>query len=113
MNNSNISLPICNVIEPIFDATFIYDSYACRVVKGQHAALRRLREFLRHNRYVLKGNVVRFFPSIDHEILLKLLARKIGDEKLLHLLTVIIAHSPPETDEPVWFPDDGPDVKRS
>ena len=33
--------------------------------------------------------------------------RKIGEEKLLHLLTVIIAHSPPETDEPVWFPDHG------
>jgi retron-type reverse transcriptase len=90
---------ICNVIEPIFDATFIYDSYACRVGKGQHAALRRLQEFLRHNRYALKGDVARFFPSIDHEILLKLLARKIGDEKLLHLLAVIITHSPEEIRE--------------
>lgn len=98
---------VCNVVEPIFDATFIYDSYAYRVGKGQHAALRRLREFLRQSRagaearpyYVLKGDVARFFPSIDHEILLKLLSRKIGDEKLLDLLTVIITHSPEEIRE--------------
>jgi retron-type reverse transcriptase len=57
---------VCNVIEPIFDATFIYDSYACRIGKGQHAALNRLKKFLRYNRYVLKGDVSRFFPSIDH-----------------------------------------------
>ena len=74
---------VCNSIEPIFEPTFIYDSYACRVGKGQHAALQRLRQFLRQNRYVLRGDVTRYFPSIDHEILLNLLARKIGDKRLL------------------------------
>lgn len=98
---------VCNVIEPIFEPTFIHDSYACRVGKGQHAALARLREFLRSNRYVLKGDLVRYFPSVDHKILLDLLARKIGDPRVLDLLAVIIAHSPPEAAaEPVWFAGD-------
>lgn len=38
---------LCNVIEPIFDKGFIYDSYACRVGKGTHKAVKRLQSFLR------------------------------------------------------------------
>ncbi|MBI3190856.1 hypothetical protein HYZ41_04085, partial [archaeon] len=38
---------ICNVIGPIFDKTFIYDSYASRRKKGTHAALKRFDEFKR------------------------------------------------------------------
>ncbi len=107
---------ICNVIEPIFDTTFIYDSYACRVGKGTHAAVKRFREFLKRNRtskaarstnsYVLKCDIARYFPSIDHQILLNLLGRKIADERVMRLLSVIISHSPPEDGEPVWFPGD-------
>jgi retron-type reverse transcriptase len=97
---------ICNVIEPIFEATFIYDSYACRVGKGTHAAVRRFREFLKESRYVLKCDVARYFPSIDHQILLELLGRKIADERVIQLLSVIIKHSPLEKHEPVWFPGD-------
>jgi len=38
---------LCNVIEPIFDKGFIYDSYACRKEKGTHKAIKRLESFLR------------------------------------------------------------------
>lgn len=38
---------LCNVIEPIFDQGFIFDSYACRKNKGTHRAVRRLQSFLR------------------------------------------------------------------
>jgi len=37
---------LCNVIEPIFDRKFIYDSYACRKNKGTHRAVKRLQKFL-------------------------------------------------------------------
>jgi len=37
---------ICNIIEPIFERGFIYDSYACRAGKGTHAAIRRLERFV-------------------------------------------------------------------
>ncbi len=68
---------LCNAIEPLFDRTFIYDSYACRKEKGTHAAVDRFTQFCRKNRYVLKADIAKYFPSIDHEILLTLLARKI------------------------------------
>jgi len=38
---------LCNVIEPIFDQTFIFDSYACRKEKGTHKAAKRVKTFLR------------------------------------------------------------------
>lgn len=38
---------LCNVIEPIFDKGFIFDSYACRKEKGTHRAIKRLERFLK------------------------------------------------------------------
>ena len=38
---------LCNIIEPIFDRGFIYDSYACRKDKGTHKAVKRLEKFLK------------------------------------------------------------------
>jgi retron-type reverse transcriptase len=84
-------------IEPLFDAGFIYDSYACRVGKGTHAAVLRLQHFLRsaHDRYgefyVLRADIRKFFASIDHGILLKLLGKRIHDAKTLELCQHIIA----------------------
>ena len=60
---------LCNVIEPIFERTFIFDSYACRVGKGTHRAVDRFTQFSQKNRYVLKADISKYFPSIDHEIL--------------------------------------------
>ena len=38
---------ICNIIEPIIDKGFIYDSYACRKEKGVHSAILRLEYFIK------------------------------------------------------------------
>ena len=60
---------LCNIIEPLFDKTFIYDSYACRTGKGTHAAVDRYTRFARKNKYVFKCDIQKYFSSIDHEIL--------------------------------------------
>ena len=57
---------LCNVIEPLFERSFIHDSYANRVGKGTHRALDRAQDFARRYRYVLPCDVRQFFPSIDH-----------------------------------------------
>lgn len=90
---------ICRVIEPIFEPTFIFDSYANRKGKGTHAGIRRCEMFCRKYRYVLKADIRKFFPSIDHQILKDLLARKIGCRRTLDLLYLIIDASNPQ--EPV------------
>ena len=81
---------LCNVIEPIFDRTFIYDSYACRRGKGTHQAVDRFTQFCRKNRYVLKCDIKKYFPSVDHEILKVAFRRKIRDSRTLCLMDLIV-----------------------
>ena len=81
---------ICNIIEPIFETQFIDDSYANRKNKGTHRAVDRLQEFARQYRYVLRCDIVKHFPSLDHEVLLKILGQPIQDKSLLWLMERII-----------------------
>ncbi|MBI4677871.1 MAG: group II intron reverse transcriptase domain-containing protein [Elusimicrobia bacterium] len=81
---------ICNVIEPVFERGFIHDSYANRKGKGTHKALARLTHFCRGADYALKCDVVKYFESVDREILLGLLGRRIADASTLGLLSKII-----------------------
>ena len=74
---------LCNVIEPLFEHRFIFDSYANRVGKGTHRALDRCQHFARRYPYALQLDVVQFFPSIDHALLRQALARVIGDSQVL------------------------------
>ena len=88
---------VCNVIEPIFEKTFVFDSFACRKGKGTHAGTARLQSFLRKkgSKYALKCDVSKYFPSIDHSILKSLIRKKISDNQLLDLLDEIIdSHAP-------------------
>jgi RNA-directed DNA polymerase len=87
---------ICNVIEPIFDASFIYDCYACRKGKGTHAAITRLRAFLRKSNtsYALKCDISKYFASVDKDVLFSLIKGKIADKRLLALLYSIINSYP-------------------
>lgn len=89
---------IVRILTPIFDKTFIFDSYSSRKGKGTHKAIDRLRNFAsklsRNNTrsvWVLKCDVRKFFDSIDHDILLKILSRKCCEEKFIGLLSNIIA----------------------
>ena len=94
------------MLEPIFERSFIADSYACRKGKGTHAAVDRCQQFARRFRYVLKADVQKFFPSLDHEILKGLVARKIKDPDVLWLVDRIIDHSNPQEAVLNWFPGD-------
>ncbi|MEM6767486.1 MAG: reverse transcriptase/maturase family protein [Bacteroidota bacterium] len=81
---------VVGILEPIFDPTFIYDSYATRKEKGTHAALLRARHFLRRNRWFFKADIEQYFASIHHDTLLQLIERKIKDKRLLCLIEKII-----------------------
>lgn len=100
---------LCNVIEPLLSRSFIADSYANQVGKGTHRALDRCQEFARCYRYCLQCDVVQFFPSIDHQLLHEMLARKLDDADVLWLCDLILASGQgvlSETYEMVYFPGD-------
>jgi RNA-directed DNA polymerase len=81
---------LCNVIEPVFERRFIPDSYANRKGKGTHLACNRFQAFSRHYPYVLRLDIVKHFPSLDHAVLLNILARYLRDDRILALCQIII-----------------------
>ncbi len=88
---------IYRVLYPYFDRKFIYDSYSCRTDKGTHRAINRFRQFGRkisrnntRTAWVLKCDIKKFFASIDHSILKKILSTHIEDENILWLLGQVI-----------------------
>ncbi len=97
---------LCNILEPIFEPTFVCDSYACRKGKGTHACVDRFQSFARRHRYVLKCDVRKFFPSVDHSLLKSILTRKIKDTDVLWLIDRIIDSSNPQDPVLRWYPGD-------
>ncbi|MDO8564199.1 MAG: reverse transcriptase domain-containing protein [Nanoarchaeota archaeon] len=100
---------LINLLEPIFEKIFIHDSYASRKGKGTHPAIKRFDAFKRkvskngaavrgggggdRNRvqgYCLKADIKRYFDTVDHTILLRLLAQRIQDGKVIWLTKQIL-----------------------
>jgi len=90
---------LCRVIEPRFERLFIADSYANRAGKGTHRAVDRLQQFAQRYAYVLRADIVRHFPSIDHAILRQTLARTIPEDDVLALVDCILASGAGVLDE--------------
>ncbi|MCU0918556.1 MAG: RNA-directed DNA polymerase [Planctomycetes bacterium] len=97
---------LINVIGPLLERGFIYDSYANRVGKGTHRAIRRFQWFLRRHRYVLQCDIRKYFPSIDHEILKGMLHRRIADTGTRCLIDRIIDGSNDQEFVCDYFPGD-------
>lgn len=81
---------LVNIIEPIFEACFIKDSFATRKGKGLHLAVKTAQNYSRCHSWFLKLDIEKYFASIDHDILLGLIKRKIKDPKILCLCRRIL-----------------------
>ena len=81
---------VCAVIAPLFERGFIDHTYANRTGKGTHRAVARYKRLRDRYRYVLRGDVFRYFPAIDHEVLKADLRRRIGCERTLAVLDRIV-----------------------
>lgn len=100
---------LCAIIEPRFERLFVPGSFANRIGKGTHAALDRLQALARRHRFVLRADIVKHFPSIDHEILCDVLARAIPEADLMQLVDLILSSGDgvlADEYDPVFFPGD-------
>ena len=82
---------------PFFDRKFIADSYSCRIDKGNLRAINRFRDMAykvgkNHTRtvWVLKCDIWKFFASVDHKVLTKILRRDIVNREIVWLIREII-----------------------
>ncbi|MDD5055840.1 MAG: reverse transcriptase domain-containing protein [Candidatus Peribacteraceae bacterium] len=76
----------------IYDKTFIHDIWSCREGKGLLAAIERAQEFLARNRngFFWRGDVRKFFDSVDHATLVRILGKRITDGTTMRLLKKVI-----------------------
>lgn len=88
---------IVRILYPYFDQKFIYDSYSCRLGKGTHRGIERLKCFGRKASknntktvWVLKCDIRKFFASIDKEILKDILRKYIQDLDILWLFGKVV-----------------------
>ncbi len=98
---------LVNILEPIFEQSFIYDSYASRKGKGTHNALLRfdifkrkvsrngklLHEHFDNNHiigYAFKADIKKYFDTVDHEILMNIIGKKIQDKNVFWLIKRIL-----------------------
>lgn len=97
---------LCNVVGPVLERTFIDQTYSCRIGLGTGAARAKCQSLIRHNSYVLKLDVRRYFPSIDHAVLKEKLARLIKCRPTLRLMDRIIDSWREVDTSPVWLKGD-------
>lgn len=79
-------------LTPLYDKTFIYDAWSCRVGKGLIGCVQRTQQFLRSSpdAFIWRADVQKFFDSVNHEVLLSIIRRKVTDPKVLCLLEEVI-----------------------
>lgn len=110
---------IVNLLNPIYDKIFIYDSFASRKNKGSHVAVERFESFVgkvssngklikkpfNNNSiqgYVLKADFRHYFDSVNREVLIKILKKKIKDEDFINLIEKVLRNF--ETEEGIGMP---------
>lgn len=100
---------LCNVIEPIFEKVFIHDSYANRMGKGTHRAIRRFERFKRKvsingrlvkhaknnnmvSGYFLKADIKHYFDTVDHCTMVRIIRKAVKDENVIWLVRQILSN---------------------
>ena len=83
------------VLEPILQKVFTLNTFSCIKGRGLSRCALRVRKLIRSfdkspKLYCLKIDIRKFYPSISHEVMKKLLRKKIKDARFLALLDGII-----------------------
>lgn len=81
---------LIQVLEPIWESVLLPQSFACRKNLGVHRASEYTQRCVRKYKYCLQMDIRKFYPSINHEILIAILSRKIKCQQTLNLLREIV-----------------------
>lgn len=92
---------VMNVAAPIWENVFYNYSFACRKNKGFHSASKYVSECMRKTDYYLKGDIKKYYPSIHHETLKKIIREKIKCESTLRFFDKLIDSVGGDTNIPI------------
>ena len=78
---------LANVLEPIFEPTFLDESFGFRPGRSTHMAMRRIwRQLKAGNAWVVDGDISDFFGTLSQSMLVDLVAQRVADGKVLGLV---------------------------
>ena len=86
INDRLVQEVIRSIIEPLYEINFSDSSYAFRGNRGCHTALKSMNTHMKDSIWFIEGDIKNYFPSIDHEILMNIIKRKIQDPIILKLI---------------------------
>lgn len=78
---------IAQVLQPMYEATFYKGSYGYRVGRSAQEAMESVKEYAEKGyRYVVEVDLSKYFDTLNHDLLLNILRRRIKDKKLIELI---------------------------
>jgi RNA-directed DNA polymerase len=82
-----IQQAILQILTPIFDPFFSESSFGCRPHRSAHGAIRQLKAIVKSGyRIAVDLDLEKFFDSVNHDVLMARIARKVTDKVLLGLI---------------------------
>lgn len=79
------------VLNPVFDPTFSQNSYGFRQGKSAHQAVLQAKEYQNEGkRWVVDLDLKQFFDEVNHDVLLSLIAKRVKDKRILHLIRAFL-----------------------
>jgi len=79
---------LVRILEAIYENDFIEDSYGFRPGRSCHDALRALSQTVEKGQinWIVEADIRGFFDNVDHDWLMKFLAHRIGDKRVLRMI---------------------------
>jgi RNA-directed DNA polymerase len=82
-----IQQAIAQVLTPIFDPEFSESSFGYRPGRSQHQAVRQVQEYIGQGyRIAVEVDLSKFFDTINHDLLMHCVGRKVRDKRVLSLI---------------------------
>lgn len=97
---------LCHHMAPVLQRRFIARSFSCQLGKGTTAARECCRQLTNRHRHVLKCDVRKFFPSLDHAVLRAKLDGVSRCPGVMRLVDAILGSYRTEAGQPEWFAGD-------
>ncbi len=106
MRDRVVQHALIDIVGPIFENGFIGNTFANRKGKGTHRAISTYERYRNRYGHVLRCDIFRYFPSIDHEHLKSDFRRRIMCGRTLGLMDTIIDGSNLQEPVHIHFPGD-------
>lgn len=107
INDRLVQEVIRTIIEPIYEIHFSKLSHGFRPNRGCHTALKWINTNMKDSIWFIEGDIKSYFPSIDHQILMNILERKIQDPTILRLIRTGLKAKVFQKDKKTYIPEVG------